>query len=314
MNLKNLRIIVTGGAGFIGSHLVDKLLAMGNHVTIIDNLSSGKKEFINHEAEFVKGDLKDWKFCIKHIRNADVVFHLAANVDVKLGVKYPNIDFDTNVEGTDNVLEAMRINEVNHICFTSSSVVYGNAKKMPTKEDYGPLVPISLYGASKLADEALISGYCGTFGMQSWILRFANIIGPRQTHGIIFDFIKKLQNNPDELEVLGDGKQSKSYVYVLDCVDAMIAAVEKSNETVNIFNISSHDDTKAELIAKLVTAEMGLSSRAKIWCTGGNQGWKGDIPHMLLDSSALRKLGWKPKFNSKTSVEETTRVLMKELL
>jgi UDP-glucose 4-epimerase len=311
MILRNKTVIVTGGAGFIGSHLTDRLLGLGNHVIIIDDLRTGRKENINHEAEFIEGDLTDREFCLKHIKNADIVFHLAANADIQLGTKYPNIDFDENVVGTDNVLEAMRINEVDSIVFTSSSVVYGEAKKIPTPEDYGPLVPISMYGASKLSDEALICGYCGSFGIRSWIFRFANIIGPRESHGIIFDLINKLRANHEELEVLGDGSQTKSYVHVSDCVNAMIVAVEKADEPVNIYNISSDNDILVKDIVRIVVDEMGMSPEIKY--TGGERGWVGDVRHMLLDSAKLRKLGWKPVLDSKKSVQKTAIELINEM-
>jgi UDP-glucose 4-epimerase len=304
MELRNKRIIVTGGAGFIGSHLVDRLLELDNHVTVIDNLSDGRKQHINHEAELVNGDLRDKDFCITNIKNADIVFHLAANSNIHLGAEHTNLDFEMNIIGTDNVLEAIRINHIKNICFSSSFTVYGNVKTVPVAENYGPLVPISLYGASKLADEALISGYCGTFGMQATIVRFANIIGPRQKIGIIHDFVDKLSHNPNQLEVLGDGSNTKSYIYITDCIDAIVKAVENSKDSVNLFNISYEDTLSAAEIAKLAVKQ--LSPKAKITFTG-KETYKGDVKVVLMDSSKLKSIGWKPKFNSKTAVLETIK-------
>jgi UDP-glucose 4-epimerase len=305
-----MKLIVTGGAGFIGSHLVDKLVSLGYKVTVIDNLSNGKRENVNKKAKFVKGDIKNLKLCKKLIKNVDVVFHLAADVDVRKGPKQPNLDFKENIIGTHNILEAMRLNKVKKIVFTSSSVVYGEAKKMPTKEDYGPLIPISLYGASKLADEAMICSYCHTFGLQAWVYRFANIIGPRDTHGILFDFVNKLNKNSNELEILGDGTQSKSYVYVTDCVNGILTGFNKSNEKVNILNIGSKDIINVKKIAEAVSDVMNLNPKFKF--TGSDRGWVGDIRHMLLDSSKLRNLGWNPKCDSESSVIETSKSLIKK--
>lgn len=304
-NIKNkLRAIITGGAGFIGSQLADRLIMDGHEVIIIDNLSNGKKEFINPNAQFIEGDLKNRQFCVENVRDVDVLFHLAADVDVRLGVKNPNLDFNENVVGTDNILEAMRINNIKKIVFTSSSVVYGNATVMPTPETYGPLIPISLYGASKLADEALISGYCHTFGIQSWVFRFANVIGSnRQTHGIIVDFINKLRDNPNELEILGDGNQTKSYIYIEDCINAILHGFYNSNEKVNIFNLGSDDFVNVKTITDLICNGLGLNPEYKF--TGGEQGWVGDVSHMQLDCSKLKELGWVCHNNSEESIKRS---------
>ena len=308
--MKN-KIIVTGGAGFIGSHLADRLLSGGNEVTVIDNLSSGKMEFLKQHTtnpgfKFIKLDLLETEKLRKAIQGADFIYHLAANPDVRLGAEDTKIHLEQNVIATYNLLEAMRINEQKNIIFTSTSTVYGEAAIIPTPENYGPLIPISLYGASKLACEALITSYCSTFDMKSWIFRFANIVGERGTHGIIIDFIDKLRNNPQMLEILGDGQQRKSYIHVSDCVDAILYAVKNSHEMANIFNIGSIDTINSTEIGEIVVKEMGLRN-VKFTYTGGKRGWKGDVPRMLLSIEKLREVGWKPSYNSKNSVVAAVR-------
>ncbi|MDI9395747.1 MAG: NAD-dependent epimerase/dehydratase family protein [Euryarchaeota archaeon] len=308
------KILVTGGAGFIGSNLVDRLIKKGNRVFVFDNLSSGKMEFIEQHLEkpdftLIKGDLLDHDAIERACKGTDLVFHVAANPDVKLGASDTKVHFDQNILATYNLLEAMRKTGTRKIAFTSTSTVYGEASIMPTPENYGPLIPISLYGASKLACEALITSYSHTFEMQAWIFRFANIVGPHSTHGVTVDFIKKLKDNPLKLEILGDGKQEKSYLHVSECVNSIIFAIEKSNEEVNIFNIGSEDTISATGIGKVVMEEMGLSDVEFIY-TGGSRGWKGDVPRMRLDIEKLKSIGWKPAYTSEKSIRDTTRVLL----
>jgi len=305
------KIIVTGGAGFIGSHLVDKLLEGGNEVTVIDNLSSGKMEFIEHHDQdpnfkLLKLDMLELEKLKIAIKGADMIYHLAANPDVRLGEQNTRVHLEQNIIVTYNLLEAMRMNKQQNIAFTSTSTVYGEATIIPTLENYGPLIPISLYGASKLACEALITSYCHTFEMRSWIFRFANIVGERGTHGIIVDFINKLKANPLALEILGDGQQRKSYIHVSDCIDGILFAVNNSNEMANIFNIGSTDTINSTQIGDLIIKEMGLHD-VKFTYTGGKRGWKGDVPKMLLSIDKLQKLGWNPLHNSKSSVIDATR-------
>jgi len=315
MPTKN-KILVTGGAGFIGSHLVNCLTEKGNRITVFDNLSSGKIGFIENHLEnpdftLIKGDLLDHKAIERACKDIDLVFHVAANPDVRLGASDTKIHFDQNILATYNLLEAMRKNSVKKVAFTSTSTIYGEAHIMPTPENYGPLLPISLYGASKLACEALITSYSHTFDMQAWIFRFANIVGPRSTHGITVDFIRKLQENPIQLEILGDGKQEKSYLHVSECVDAILFAIEKSKEDVNIFNIGSEDTISATGIGRAIVEEMKLSE-VKFIYTGGSRGWKGDVPRMRLDIEKLKDIGWKPAYTSERSVRETARTLLEE--
>lgn len=301
------KILVTGGAGFIGSYLVDKLIEHGNEVTVLDNLSSGKKEYVNTNVVFIEGDLKDKDFVLDRVKGYDWVYHLAANPDVRLGEEDKDVHIRENIIVTHNILEAMRLNGLNKLVFTSTSAVYGNATVIPTPEDYGPLITISLYAASKLAAESLIYSY-SEFSVQSWVFRLANIIGGRSNHGVIPDFIKKLEKNPDELEVLGDGLQTKSYLYVKDCVDAMLFAAQTAKEKVNIFNIGSPDTIVVKELAELVIERK--SQNASIKYTGGTQGWKGDVPKFLLDITKLKNLGWSPKYSSRDSVIKTIEEIL----
>ena len=309
--------MVTGGAGFIGSHIVDRLMNEGHEVVVYDNLSSGKIEFIKHHMDkenfkFVKADLLDLKTLTKEMEGVDVVYHIAANPDVRLGAKNTKIHMEQNVNATYNVLESMRINDVKDIVFTSTSTVYGEAKIIPTPENYGPLIPISLYGASKLGAEAYITAYAHTFDMRAVIYRFANIVGPRSTHGVIYDFIKKLKKDPKHLEILGDGSQTKSYLYIEDCVEAIIHGYKHRKDQVEIFNIGSEDWINVKKIADIVTEEMKLEN-VEYHFTGGNRGWKGDVPKMLLSIEKIKGYGWKPRYASEESVRLTARHLIESL-
>ncbi len=313
-----MAILVTGGAGFIGSHLIDSLLESNHEVKCIDNFSSGRKEFIegsiNKGLELVKGDLLNPGDIKKALDGCDTVFHLAANPDVRLGVDNTRVHLEQNIIATYNLLEEMRKAGVKKIAFTSSSTVYGEAEEIPTPENYGPLVPISLYGASKLAAEGLISAYCHTFDMESVIYRFANVVGPRSTHGVTYDFIKKLRGNAGELEILGDGSQKKSYLYISDCIDAMLFGMEKSKSKVEIFNIGSEDWVDVRKIADIVSQEMGISPKYRF--TGGvdgGRGWKGDVKIMRLSIDRLKNMGWKPEYGSEDAIRMTARWLISNL-
>ncbi len=316
--LKDQSILVTGGAGFIGSHLVERLL-LENEVTVLDNFSSGKREFLapyldNPDFHLLDGDLRDAGLLKKAMEGKDMVFHLSANPDVKLGAENTSVHLEQNVLATYNLLEAMRKSGVQRIAFTSTSTVYGEATKVPTPEDYGPLLPISLYGASKLSCEALISSYCHTFEMQSWIYRFANIVGERGTHGVLVDFIRKLREDPDRLKILGSGKQRKSYLEVKDCVRAMIDAVEHSSDETNVFNIGSADTVDVTEIADIVVEQMGLSE-VKYDYTGGTngRGWKGDVLVMQLSIEKIKKLGWKPRLGSAGAIRMAIASLLRDV-
>jgi UDP-glucose 4-epimerase len=307
--------VVTGGAGFIGSHLVDTLVAQGNEVLVIDSLCAGHRETIaqhidSHKVRFVQNDLlgDGWQDAIQ---GADRLFHLAADPDVRQSAVNPDPTMQNNIMATYLVLEAMRRYDVPEIVFTSTSTVYGDAKVIPTPENYTPLEPISVYGATKLACEALISSYCHSFGMKAWIFRFANIIGARSGHGAINDFIHKLEQNPAELEILGDGKQTKSYLEVHECVVAMLFAVGHSRDTVNTFNVGSEDWIDVKSIAEIVVEEMHLP-HVKFRFTGGERGWIGDVPKMQLAVDRIKALRWKPHVGSRESVRIAVRAMLEE--
>jgi len=309
-----MKILVTGGAGFIGSHVVDRLVEDKHEIVVLDDLSSGDEKFITTHAG--KGRFQFHKIDLLHSEITDffdgveVVWHLAANPEVRIGVEDTKVHLEQNVIATYNVLEAMRTKEVRRIMFTSTSTVYGEADKLPTPEEY-PTKPISLYGASKLACEALIGAYCHTFDMHAWIYRFANVIGRRSSHGVIYDFINKIRSNPKELEILGDGNQTKSYIYVDDCIEAMIMGLKARGENrVNIFNIGTDDMISVKRIAEIVCEEMHASPKPEFKFTGGKRGWKGDVPIMLLDAFKLNKLGWEQRYNSEEAVRKATRDLL----
>jgi UDP-glucose 4-epimerase len=315
--LKDRSILVTGGAGFIGSHLVERLLSE-NRVTVLDNFSSGRREHLTghlRDSSFrlIEADIMDSKALEQALEDVDMVFHLAANPDVKLGAQDTRVHLDQNLLATYNLLEAMREAGVRNVSFTSTSTVYGEAEVVPTPEEYGPLKPISLYGASKLACEALISSYCHTFDMQSWIYRFANIVGERGTHGVLVDFISKLRANPRELEILGSGEQRKSYLEVRDCVEAMVHCVERSSEQTNIFNVGSADLIDVKGIADIVTEEMDLPE-VRYRFTGGHQGrgWRGDVLVMQLSIEKISRLGWRPRRTSAEAIRAATEALLRD--
>ncbi len=305
------KVLVTGGAGFIGSSLVDKLMLLDYRVKVIDNLSSGRKENINYHLnrdsfEFIEADLlKD--DISQYFEGVDEVWHLAANPNVKSGLSNTKDMIDQNILVTYNVLEAMRKNNVKKINFTSSSVVYGESKTIPTPENYSPLMPISLYGASKLASEAIISAYSSSFGIKGTIFRLANVVGPRSDHGVIHDFIMKLGENKNTLKILGDGNQKKSYIYVDDCVEAMVLA-SNSKDDVGVFNVGSDDYIDVKEIAEAVSKAMGLQPVLEFGSE--DRGWKGDVPVMLLATDKIKSLGWKLNYNSLEAVKLTAEKIV----
>ena len=324
MNFENLRdrlVLVTGGAGFIGSHVVDALMISGARVRVIDNLSGGTldniKRWIGEDTfEFIKGDLLNDRDLERAINGCEVIFHLAANPEVKLGFSAPHIHFEQNIVATYRLLEKLRNSEtLDLLIFTSSSTVYGDAEEIPTREDYGPLKPISVYGAAKLASEALISSFAHNFGFQAVICRLANIVGSRSRHGVIYDFIMKLQKNPRELEILGDGTQRKSYLYVDDLISALSIIMKNISSRVEVFNVGSEDWVDVKRIAEIIVEEMNLGDVVFRFTGGvnGGRGWRGDVKYMLLSVEKLKTLGWKPRFNSAEAVRKTAKELIKEL-
>jgi UDP-glucose 4-epimerase len=315
--------LITGGAGFIGIHLTHRLIPRGHKVTILDNLSVGKIENIkqwsnNPNFAFIKGDLKNPKDIIKAIQGSQTVFHLAANPEVQVGETDPHIHFQENLVATFNLLEAMRKSKTaKTIVFTSTSTIYGEATKLPTPEDYAPLIPISTYGASKLGCEALITSYAHTFNLRALILRLANTVGPKANHGVTPDFIRKLKTNPNRLEILGDGNQKKSYLYIDDCIDAILHATKtflKTNRKVDIYNIGSSDQITVKRIAEIVVEEMHLPNVDFSFTGGvdGGRGWKGDVKTMHLSIKKLAKTGWKPKYTSEQAIRKATQSLLKD--
>ncbi len=316
MELKGARILVTGGAGFIGSHAVESLVEQGAKVTVLDNLTSGAEAnlaAVRARVTFVKGDAGEARVLDNALQGIQSVWHLAANPEVRTGETDPAGHFDRNVVVTFALLEAMRRNNVKHLVFTSTSTVYGRATVFPTPEEYGPLLPISVYGAAKLGCEALIASYAGTFAFDALLFRFANVVGPRSGHGVAFDFVHKLRRDSKILEILGDGKQDKSYVSVEDTVAGMLHAVRHAPPGVHPFNVGSLDTIPVTRIAEIVAEEMKVRPTHRF--TGGTAdgaGWKGDVKHMALAISRLRAVGpgWEPKHSS----EQAMRIAVRDLL
>lgn len=310
-----MRYFVTGGAGFIGSHMVERLLQdKKNQVTVFDNFCSGQMSYIEHFLEnkqfkLVNGDLLKLDSLKKVLKGYDFVFHFAANPDIAKCMTETDLDLKQGVIATYNVLEAMRINGINKIAYTSGSGVYGDVGLTETPEEFGPLLPISMYGASKLGAEGIISAFCHMFDMQAWIYRFANVVGKRQTHGVGFDFIRKLRKNLAQLEILGDGNQSKSYIHVSDAINAMLYIIEKSRDKVNIYNVATDDYITVNMIAKIVINEMGLNS-VEIKHTGGDRGWKGDVPVVRFDLNKIHMIGWKARLSSTEAVKKSIKEIL----
>lgn len=308
----NSTFVVTGCSGFIGSNVVDRLLHQGHRVTGIDNFSTGQRRFLDSalkhpQFRLIEGDLLDEEGLKEWFRGADCVIHLAANADVRFGTDHPRKDLEQNTIATYNVLEAMRANGVKRIAFSSTGSVYGEATVIPTPEDAPFPVQTSLYGASKLAGEGLIAAYCEGFGFQSWIFRFVSILGERYTHGHVFDFYKQLRDDPTQLRVLGNGKQRKSYLYIQDCVDAILLAMEKAGDKVNIFNLGV--DSYVEVNDSIGWIGEALGVKPRLDYTGGDRGWIGDNPFIFLDTARIRALGWKPKLGIREGIVKTVEFL-----
>jgi len=311
-----VRILVTGGAGFIGSHLVDRLAAEGHQVRVIDNLSSGRLENLAHrrDVEVIIGDLKNPQDVQKAVRGVDAVFHFAANPEVRVSTTNPDIHFNENVVATFNLLEAMRKNDVGQLVFASSSSVYGEPDEIPVDEN-APLRPVSVYGASKAACEHLIHAYAKLYGFRAVVLRYANVVGPRLRHGVIWDFINKLRKNPHELEILGDGRQIRSYIYIDDAVEATLLAWKKTTDTYAIYNIAAEDWITVDEVADLVIEAMGLTNVKKTYKPVLHGiGWPGDVKKIALKIDKIKQLGFKPLLNSKEAVKLTAKNLISEIL
>ena len=309
--------LVTGGAGFIGSNLVGRLLELGWKVAALDNFLLGRRQliqkFFSHpKFRFIKADLLEPAAVRRAVQGHEIIFHLACNSDIQKSTLTTDIDLKLSTLATYNVLESMRRCGVKRIVFSSSSAIMGEPSVFPTPEDYGPLEPVSFYGAGKLAAEGLISAYCHSYQFQAWIYRFANVVGYNGTHGVLVDFIHKLRRNPKELLVLGDGKQAKPYLYVKNCVEGILFGLIHSSKKINVFNLTPPDRLDVASIAKIVISKMGLRT-AKIRYTGGDRGWVGDVPRVLLDGNRLKKLGWAPQENSRKAVERAVDDLLGQI-
>lgn len=307
-----MNVLVTGGAGFIGSHLVDRLVGDGHSVVAYDNLSSGFLDYFNPYAgnprfRFVRDDVLDVAALTEAMRGCDTVFHLAANADVRFGLNHPRRDLEQNTIATHNVLEAMRATGARRIAFSSTGSVYGEAKVFPTPEDAPFPIQTSLYAASKLAGEGMIAAYAAGYGLQGFIFRFVSLLGERYSHGHVFDFYKQLREHPQELRVLGDGTQRKSYLYVKDCIDAMLTALEKGRDPVGVFNLGTDEYCR-------VTDSIGwiceaLNVKPELKFSGGDRGWVGDNPFIFLDCARIRSLGWAPRLTIREGVVKTVEYL-----
>lgn len=306
--------IVTGCSGFIGSNAVDRLLSLGHKVVGIDNLSTGQYRFLDQALrdsnfKFINQDLLGLDGLKSAFKGGEFVIHFAANADVRFGTDHPGRDLEQNTIATYHVLEAMRANGIKKIAFSSTGSVYGEAKVIPTPEDAGFPVQTSLYGASKAACEGLIAAYCEGFGFQSWIFRFVSILGERYTHGHVYDFYQKLKSDPTKLQVLGDGRQRKSYLYVQDCIDAILLAIDKAQEKVNIFNLGV--DSYCEVNDSVGWICESLGVKPQLQYTGGDRGWVGDNPFIYLDTKRIQGLGWTPKHTIKEGIIKTVEFLKK---
>ena len=310
-----MKAFITGGAGFIGSSLADRLAAdSDNQVTVYDNFSTGFEEFLidikrKANVNIIHADLLDETSLRTAIKGHDFVFHLAANADVRFGLEHPRKDLEQNTIATFNVLEAMRENEIKNIVLSSTGSVYGEAQKIPTPENCPFPVQTSLYASSKLAGEALISSYCEGYGYTGYIFRFVSILGERYTHGHVFDFYRKLMENPNELYVLGNGKQRKSYLYIEDCINAILHVIQKAKEKINLYNLGTDEYCEVNQSIAWICEYLGL--KPKLTYSGGERGWIGDNPFIFLDCSKLKNLGWKAEHTIQESIIKTVKYIEK---
>ena len=313
--------VITGGAGFIGSYIAEKLVENGTDTKVIDNLVTGKKEnlskcFDQDNFSFLEYDLGNLDGIEDHLGDADILFHFAADPEVRTGYSKPEDSFEQNIVNTFNLFQKIKQSKIKKIVFASSSSVYGDPKIIPTNEEYGPLSPISHYGASKLACEAMVSSFCHNYNIEGVILRPANVIGLRGRHGLIWDLVHKLKINQDELELLGDGKQTKSFIHISDAIDGIFFSLNNLQDKVEVFNLGSEDSVEIMDVAKIVCKNMGLNE-IKINLTGGvddGRGWKGDIKIAHLDITKLKNSGWIPKLSSINAADITSHEIIKEVI
>jgi len=315
--MRSYKVLVTGGAGFIGSHLVDKLIEEGYSVKVIDNLSSGSLENLSKhkddpKLELIIGDLKKPEDISKAMDGVNTVFHYAANPEVRVSTMNPEIHFNENIVATFNLLEAIRKSDIKEIVFASSSTVYGEPEVIPVSED-APIKPVSVYGASKAACESLIHAYSKLYSIKAVIIRYANVVGPRLRHGVIWDFIKKLREDPNQLEILGDGKQEKGYIYIDDAVEATIMAWKKT-EHFDVYNVASNDWITVDEIADLVIESMKLKDVRRVYSPVLHGiGWPGDVKKIALKIDKLKSIGFTPKKSSREAIKATAEAMIKEI-
>ncbi len=313
-----MKTFIAGGAGFIGSHVAHHILEETDceRLTIYDNFTSGKDWHItdivnNPKVTVVRADIKDLERLVKAMAGSDTVFHFASNPDIAKAMTQPDVDFWEGTYLTQSILEAMRINGIRQILYASGSGVYGETGYQEVTEDYAPMLPISTYGASKLAGEALICSYCHMFDMVGRAFRFANVVGPRQTHGVAFDFIRRLREDPNKLRILGNGSQSKSYIYVDDIINAILLPQDYSSKRFDCFNVATGDHITVQEIAEIVVEQMGLKKDNIIFeYTGGDRGWKGDVPVVRFDTSKILSTGWKPQYNSRQAINLSIKEML----
>jgi UDP-glucose 4-epimerase len=305
----NRHYLVIGGLGFIGSNFVERLLLLGHKVTVIDDMSNGKINFIsslisNERLKIIQDNVLNWENHVSALVNVDSLIHLASNADISASIGDPTLDFNHGTVLTQSVAELVRINRIKTILYASGSGVYGDYGKELLTEGLNELIPISTYGASKVAGEALLCAYSKMFKIKVICFRFANVVGPNQTHGVGLDFLMKLKRNPFSLQILGDGEQKKSYIHVSDVIDAVMLSESKVKDDFQIFNISSNGSLSVKMIAKMAIKQIGLDHPVFFSYTGGDRGWKGDVPVVRLNVKKIRKLGWRPKLNSKQAMEK----------
>jgi len=308
------KYFVTGGSGFIGGHVVERLMNEGHTVTVYDNLVTGKKKWVEHHIgkpnfNFIEADILDLETLKKSMQGHKIIWHLAANTDIVKGNNITDFDLKNCTIGTYNVLECMKQLGIKNLMFASSATVYGDVPPKPLAETDGPLLTISLYGAGKLAGEGMIAAYCHLFEMHACMYRFGNVVGGKMWHGVIYDFIQKLKANPREMEILGDGKQEKNFFMVEDCIEGMLTIFQKSKKDCDVFNLGSDTYTSVTRIADIVVEEMGLKN-VKYNYTGGSRGWRGDAPFVHFNIDKVKRIGWSPKHTS----DEAVRIAARRLL
>lgn len=310
-----MKAFVTGGAGFIGSHLTERLARDKHKVVVYDNFSSGKREYLKNvdhkNLRIIEGDVLYLKKLCQAMTGSDIVFHMSANADVRKGVDNTRLDLEQETIATYNILESMRKAGIKKIVFPSSMTVYGKVLNERVAEDYGPCLPISLYAAAKLSCEALISAFCNTFKMQSWIIRFANVVGSRANHGVIYDLVNKLIADSYSLHVLGDGEQNKPYIYITDAIAGIFFVLKNTNDRVNLFNLGTSDTIRVREIVEIILNIMKIND-AKIKYEETSYGWKGDVPEFSLDITKIKKIGFSPKFTSRQAVEKAVKDIVNE--